>query len=114
MKRSLSGLRGSFASNRISSKKRVETMSAADKHVVGWPVPASLVDLTESIRSCAAMFLRAERDVLMVKVTNRGRQPSHVMPVRNPRPDESGSVSPDHGGTHGQEVVRRQRPVGRG
>src|SRR6476620_2774358 len=87
MKRSLSGLRGFFASNRISSKKRVETMSAADKHVVGWPVPASLVDLTESIRSCAAMFLRAERDVLMVKVTNRGRQPSHVTPVRNPRPD---------------------------
>lgn len=34
-------------------------ISAADAHVVGWPLPASLVDRTESMRSRVATFLRA-------------------------------------------------------
>jgi hypothetical protein len=35
-------------------------MSAIEQQLVGWPVPVSDVDRSESIRSRVAMFLRAE------------------------------------------------------
>jgi hypothetical protein len=59
MNRSLSGLCGSFGSNRISAKKSAAMRSAAEQQLVGWPLPASAVDLTESIRKRVAMFLSA-------------------------------------------------------
>ena len=34
-------------------------MSAAEQQLVGWPLPASEVERSESIRSRVAMFLRA-------------------------------------------------------
>jgi hypothetical protein len=34
-------------------------ISAAEQQVVGWPLPASLVERTESIRSRVAMFINA-------------------------------------------------------
>ena len=43
-KRSLSGLCGSFGSNRISAKKSAATRSAAEQQLVGCPLPASDVD----------------------------------------------------------------------
>src|SRR5687768_3909624 len=64
-KRSLSGFCGSRGSYRISAKKRAATISAAEQHVLGWPLPASLVARTESIRRRVAMFISAgtRRDV---------------------------------------------------
>src|SRR5688500_13126 len=58
-KRSLSGFPGFFGSNRISQKNSTDMMSAADRHVVGWPLPAWLVEATESIRSWVAMSCSA-------------------------------------------------------
>jgi len=49
---------GSFGSNRISSKKRTETISAQDMQVVGCPEPASAVDSSEWRRSFWAMRAR--------------------------------------------------------
>jgi hypothetical protein len=46
-------------SYRISAKKSVATISAAEKHVVGWPLPASLVERAESMRRRVAMFWSA-------------------------------------------------------
>src|SRR4051812_44747476 len=40
-------------------------ISAADKHVDGGPLPASLVERTESIRNWVARFFRVARDVVM-------------------------------------------------
>jgi hypothetical protein len=38
-------------------------ISAADAQVVGWPLPASLVELTESMRNrVATFFSEATRD----------------------------------------------------
>jgi hypothetical protein len=54
---------GSLGSNRISPKKSVATISAADRQLVGWPVPASVVERTESIRSWVATFCRAASGV---------------------------------------------------
>jgi hypothetical protein len=34
-------------------------ISAAEQHVLGWPLPASLVERTESMRSRVAMFISA-------------------------------------------------------
>src|SRR5580765_136002 len=63
-KRSASTLCGSFGSNRISAKKSAASKSAAEQQVVGWPVPASDVDFTESIRNRVATFFSAGiRDV---------------------------------------------------
>src|SRR5439155_8091827 len=59
MNRSLSGWRGSLGSNRISAKKSAATRSAAEQQLVGWPLPASDVDLRESIRSRVATFFNA-------------------------------------------------------
>ena len=59
MNRSLSGWRGSLGSNRISAKNRAATRSAAEQQLVGWPLPASDVDLMESIRSRVATFFNA-------------------------------------------------------
>jgi len=36
----------------------VATTSAAEQHVVGWPLPARLVARTDSMRRRVAMFLR--------------------------------------------------------
>jgi hypothetical protein len=36
-------------------------MSAAEQQVLGWPLPASLVESTESIRSRVATFINAGR-----------------------------------------------------
>ena len=58
-KRSLPGWRGSCGSNRISAKNSAAMTSAADMQLVGWPLPASDVDVIESIRSCVATFFRA-------------------------------------------------------
>ena len=55
---------GSFGSKRISSKKRTETMSAADMHVVGCPEPARVVDSSEWRRSFWAMRKRAESSAM--------------------------------------------------
>ena len=46
-------------SNRISAKNSAATRSAAEQQLVGCPLPASDVDLIESIRSRVAMFFRA-------------------------------------------------------
>src|SRR5207248_3133783 len=59
MKRSLSGLCGSFGSNRISAKNSADMMSAIEQQLVGCPVPASDVARMESILSRVAMFFRA-------------------------------------------------------
>jgi hypothetical protein len=61
----LKGFCGSCGSNRISEKKSVETISAADMHVVGWPLADAVVDRIESMRSWFAMFERAGSDVDM-------------------------------------------------
>jgi hypothetical protein len=53
-------LRGSAGSYRISAKNNAATISAADIHVDGCPVPASVVASTESIRSRVAMFFSAD------------------------------------------------------
>jgi hypothetical protein len=58
-KRSLSGWCGSRGSKRISAKKVAATGSAAEQQLVGWLLPASEVDLSESIRNRVAMFLSA-------------------------------------------------------
>ena len=50
-------------SNRISAKNSAATMSAAEQQLVGWPLPASDVDIAESIRSRVAMLLRAGMSV---------------------------------------------------
>jgi hypothetical protein len=50
---------GFFGSYRISTKKSVAMISAADMHVVGWPLPASDVERIESIRSRVAMLWSA-------------------------------------------------------
>src|SRR6187401_3140308 len=59
-KRSLSSLRGFAGSYRISTKNNAAMISAADMHVDGCPVPASLVAITESMRRRVAMFLSAD------------------------------------------------------
>ena len=51
---------GSFGSNRISAKNSAATRSAAEQQLVGWPLPASDVDLIESMRRRVAAFFRAE------------------------------------------------------
>ena len=61
-KRSLSACCGFCGSNRISAKKSVATISAADMHVVGWPLPAAVVERIESMRSWVATFWRAGDD----------------------------------------------------
>ena len=63
-KRSACGCCGCAGSNRISEKNRAATRSAADMHVVGCPLPASVVARIDSMRSRVAMFFRAgTRDV---------------------------------------------------
>ena len=57
--RSLSWLCGSRGSYRISAKKSAAMISAAEQQVLGWPLPAAVVDTTESIRSRVAMFISA-------------------------------------------------------
>src|SRR5687767_9413752 len=59
MNRSLPGCCGFFGSNRISAKNNAATRSAAEQQLVGWPLPASEVERTESIRSRVAALLRA-------------------------------------------------------
>ena len=58
-KRSLSSCCGLRGSNRISAKNRVATMSAAEQQLDGWPLPASDVARTDSMRSRAAMVCSA-------------------------------------------------------
>jgi hypothetical protein len=58
-KRSLCGFFGSFGSKRISAKKSAAVRSAIDMQLVGWPLAASVVARTESIRSLVAMFFNA-------------------------------------------------------
>jgi hypothetical protein len=71
MKRSASGFRGSFGSNRISAKNSADVMSAIEKQLVGWPLPACVVERAESIRNCVAMFFKAgikvARSVVMAR-----------------------------------------------
>ena len=50
---------GFFGSNRISEKNNVETISAAEQQLVGWPLAAAVVERMESMRSCVATFLSA-------------------------------------------------------
>src|SRR5689334_8237360 len=54
--RSLLGAFGFLGSYRMTEKKSVATMSAAEQQLDGWPLPASLVERTLSIRSWAALF----------------------------------------------------------
>ena len=67
--RSFSGFCGSLGSYRISLKKSAATMSAADMQLVGWPLPASDVERTESMRSWAAILRSASIEA--GKVTSR-------------------------------------------
>ena len=53
------GFCGFFGSKRISPKNSVATISAADMQVVGWPLPASVVERIESMRSSVARFSSA-------------------------------------------------------
>ena len=55
---SLPGYLGSLGLNRITEKKRVATISAAEQQLVGCPLPASVVERTLSIRSRAALCVR--------------------------------------------------------
>ena len=55
-------------SYRISAKKSVATISAADKQVVGCPLPASLVERTQSMRSLVAMLRRESRESALVVI----------------------------------------------
>src|SRR6185436_14588143 len=57
--RSLTVFLGSCGSNRISAKNSAATRSAAEQQLVGCPLPASEVDLTESIRNWVAVFFNA-------------------------------------------------------
>ncbi len=43
----------------MTEKKRAATRSAAEQQLEGWPLPASLVDRTLSMRRCVAAFRRA-------------------------------------------------------
>jgi hypothetical protein len=54
--RSLWACCGCCGSKRISAKNSAATRSAADAHVVGWPLPAAVVERIESMRSCVATF----------------------------------------------------------
>jgi hypothetical protein len=84
-------------------------ISAADKHDVGWPLPASLVERTESIRNCVAMFLSVARDVVMeacfpiIGAERRKRQKTSVSP-RCCGPYRQKPVCGEHA------LSRRQRP----
>src|SRR4029078_3210834 len=71
MKRSASGLCGSFGSNRISAKNNADVMSAIEKQLVGWPVTACVVERAESIRRCVAMFFSGEIPVAGSVVMSR-------------------------------------------
>jgi hypothetical protein len=46
----------------MTEKKSVATMSAAEQQLDGWPLAASDVARTLSIRSCVALLWRALRD----------------------------------------------------
>src|SRR5579884_3365538 len=46
-KASLCGLRGFLGSYRITEKNSVDMISAAEAHVVGWPLPAVVVERIE-------------------------------------------------------------------
>src|SRR5690349_19713481 len=59
MNRSLSGSSGRRGSKRISAKKSAATRSAAEQQLVGWPLPASDVDRTDSMRRRVAAFFSA-------------------------------------------------------
>src|SRR5688572_12621337 len=59
MKRSFPGCWTFFGSNRISARNSDATRSAAEQQLVGWPLPASDVERTESIRRRVAAFFRA-------------------------------------------------------
>ena len=71
------------------AKNRAATSSAAEAQLVGCPLPACVVDFTESIRNRVAMFFSAGMDVVLMSGTV--------------------SVSPDVRGRrpHGEEVMRR-------
>jgi hypothetical protein len=43
----------------MTEKNRAATMSAAEQQLEGWPLPASLVARTLSIRSCVALLCSA-------------------------------------------------------
>src|SRR5262245_54634127 len=58
-KRSLPAWWGSFGSKRISPKNSAATRSAAEQQLVGWPLPASDVDRTESMRRRVAAVIKA-------------------------------------------------------
>ena len=66
MKRSLFGLYASVGSYRIVRKKSAEIISAADKHVVGCPDPASDVDMSEWMRRLLAFCFRTSVEVAIV------------------------------------------------
>src|SRR4026207_1133054 len=80
-------------------------ISAADRHDVGWPLPASLVERTESIRSWVARFLSVARDVVMAAESpaRRGAAEGSKRAV----------VPPRWGSPHGQKPVRRERSLSR-
>src|SRR5688572_27485564 len=74
MKRSLSGFWGLAGSNRISAKNNAAVRSAIEQQLVGWPLAASDVDFSESIRSWVAMFVRAGISV----ERSRGMAAKHI------------------------------------
>src|SRR5512146_454014 len=43
----------------MTEKKRAATISAAEQQLEGWPLPASLVDRTLSMRKCVALLCSA-------------------------------------------------------
>ena len=56
--RSLFGFFGFLGSNLMTEKNRVATMSAAERQLVGCPLPAAVVARTLRIRKRVASFLR--------------------------------------------------------
>src|SRR5580704_2591367 len=75
--RSLSSWWGSFGSKRISAKNSAATTSAAEQQLVGCPLPASEVDLTESMRRRVATFFNAgiSNDRSTVKILSQDSEP---------------------------------------
>jgi hypothetical protein len=61
--RSLAGFCGFADRNASRRRKSAAITSAIEQQLVGWPLPASDVDVSESMRSRVAMFVRAGMSV---------------------------------------------------
>src|SRR5207249_12334496 len=71
--RSLFGFFGFLGSNLMTEKNRVATISAAERQLVGCPLPAAVVARTLRIRKRVASFLRL---ATISVVLGKGNSPS--------------------------------------